>query len=51
MKLQHAKPIRKKLRDLAGFAHERELNRALEMLDSHFARWRLQEIDCFELNE
>ena len=48
---QYAKPIRKKLRELAGLAHERELSRALEMLDSHFAQWRRQEIDCFELND
>ena len=48
---QHAKTIRKKLRELASLAHERELSSALETLDSHFARWRRQEIDCFELND
>ena len=47
----YSKLIRKKLRELAGLAHERELSRALETLDSHFARWRRQEIDCFELND
>jgi len=47
----HSKSIRKKLRELAGLAHERELSRALETLDSHFIRWRRQEIDCFELND
>ena len=47
----HAKLIRKKLRELAGLAHKSELSSALEMLDSHFTRWRRQEIDCFELNE
>ncbi|MBU4389122.1 MAG: hypothetical protein KKB23_06245 [Proteobacteria bacterium] len=48
---QHAKSIRKKLRELAGLAHERELSSVLETLDSHFIRWRRQEIDCFELND
>ena len=33
MTLQYAKPIRKKLRELAGLAHERELSSALETLD------------------
>ena len=47
----YSKPTRKKLRELAGLAHERELSRALETLDSHFTRWRQQEIDCFELND
>jgi len=51
MTLLYAKPIRKKLRELAGLAHERELSGALETLDSHFAQWRQQEIDCFELND
>ena len=35
---QHAKTIRKKLRELASLAHERELSSALETLDSHLAR-------------
>ena len=48
---QYAKRICKKLRELAGLAHERELSSTLETLDSHFARWRRQEIDCFELND
>ncbi|MCK4467324.1 MAG: hypothetical protein KAU60_03115 [Desulfobacterales bacterium] len=47
----YSKPIRKTLRELAGLAHERELSRALETLDSHFIRWRRQEIDCFEMND
>jgi len=47
----YLKLIRKKLRELAVLAHERELSRALETLDSHFAQWRRQEIDCFELND
>jgi flagellar motility protein MotE (MotC chaperone) len=48
---RYAKSIRKKLRELAVLAHERELSGALETLDSHFAQWRRQEIDCFELND
>ena len=48
---QHAKSIRKKLRELAGLAHERELSSTLETLGSHFTQWRRQEIDCFELND
>jgi len=48
---QYAKSIRKKLRELAGLAHERELSMAMETLDKHFAQWRRQEIDCFELND
>ena len=48
---KHAKSIRKKLQELAGLAHERELSSALETLDSHFTQWRRQEIDCFELND
>ena len=47
----YSKLIRKKLRELLGFAHERELSSALEALDSHFTQWRRQEIDCFELND
>ena len=51
MTLQYAKTIRKKLRELAVLAHERELSGALETLDSHFTRWCRQEIDCFDLND
>ena len=47
----YSKLIRKKLRELAGLAHKRELNMALETLDSHFTQWRRQGIDCFELND
>jgi hypothetical protein len=47
----YSKSIHKKLRELAGLAHERELSSALETLDSHFTQWRRQEIDCFELND
>ena len=51
MTLQYAKIIRKKLRELADLAHERELSSAMETLDCHFTRWRRQEINCFELND
>ena len=47
----YSKPIRKKLRELASLAHERELSSTLETLDRHFAQWRRQEIDCFDLND
>ena len=47
----YSKPIRKKLRELADLAHERELSSALETLNCHFTRWRRQEINCFELND
>ena len=47
----YSKSIRKKLRELAGLAHERELRKAMETLDSHFTQWCRQEIDCFELND
>ncbi len=51
MTYNYSKLIRKKLRELAGLAHERELSMAMETLDKHFAQWRRQEIDCFELND
>ncbi len=35
---QYEKPIRKKLWELAGLAHEHELSSALETLDRHFAQ-------------
>ena len=47
----YSKPTRKKLLELAGLAHERELSTAMETLDSYFTRWRRQEIDCFKLND
>jgi len=47
----YSKPIRNKLWELAGLAHERELSRALETFDSQFTQWTRQEIDCFELND
>jgi len=47
----YPKPIRKKLQELVGLAHEHELSSALETLGRHFAQWRRQEIDCFELND
>ena len=47
----YSKLIGKKLRELTGLAHERELSSALETLDCHFTRWHRQEIDCFELND
>lgn len=42
---------RRRLRDLAGTAHERELDAALEELDSEFERWRSDELLPSELSE
>ena len=47
----YPKPIRKQLGELAGLAHQRELNRELGKLASDFDKWRDEKIDCFELNE
>jgi hypothetical protein len=42
---------RRRLRDLAALAHERELSAELGKLEAEFARWRAGELDAFELNE
>jgi hypothetical protein len=42
---------RRKLRELAGVAHKRELGAALSKLEAEFARWRRGEIDPFELSD
>jgi hypothetical protein len=42
MTIKYAKSIRKKLRELAGLAHGRELSSAMETLDRHFAQYRRQ---------
>jgi len=42
MTIKYAKSIRKKLRELAGLAHGRELSSAMETLDKHFAQCRRQ---------
>ena len=40
----------RKLRELAGFAHERALARALGDLSVDFERWREGAMEAFELN-
>lgn len=44
------KRTRKKLKELAGIAHERELSGALDKLYEQFKHWKSKEIDAFELN-
>ena len=46
-----SKANKRKLRELAGVAYERELGAELSKLESEFARWRRGEIDPFELSE
>ncbi len=42
---------RRRLRELAAVAHERELSLELTKVDAEFARWRSQEINVHELND
>lgn len=46
-----SKANKRKLRQLAGVAYERELGAALSKLESDFAQWRRGEIDPFELSD
>ena len=46
-----SKANRRKLRELAGVAYERELGAQLSKLESEFTRWRRGEIDPFELSD
>lgn len=48
---RYTKAQRKKLRELAGIANERELDKEMEKLYRHFEGWRKKEICCFELND
>ena len=45
------KAQRKKLRQLAGVAWDRELDQELEELYQQFLNWRNKKIDGFELNQ
>lgn len=45
------KPVRKKLRDLVGIAHERALRRAFDEVAGDFDRWRRGELNSFDLTE
>lgn len=42
---------KKRLRQLAAIAHERELTGALRKLHHHFDEWQEQKIDAFELSD
>ena len=47
---ESTKSQRRKLRDLAGIAYERELSAELSNLESEFRRWRAGEIDAHDLS-
>jgi hypothetical protein len=51
MSRELTKAHKRRLRDLAGLAYERELATASEALLQEFRRWNGKEIDVFELNE
>lgn len=45
------KTQKRRLKDLASIAHERELTAALEELEASFSEWREGGIDPFELDQ
>ena len=45
------KSQRRRIRELAGTAYDRELSRELAALEAQFGRWRRSEIDAHELND
>ena len=51
MSENQSKNLRKKLRQLAGMAYERELAIASEALLQEFGRWKNKEINVFELSD
>ncbi|MFN2369002.1 MAG: hypothetical protein ABR605_08665 [Desulfurivibrionaceae bacterium] len=51
MRTIYNKKTRKKLRELAAIAHERELAAALNTLHEDFAAWQAGKVDVFELND
>jgi hypothetical protein len=46
----YSKKTKKEVRRLAGLAHERELEKALEELNLKFKQWEEKELDSFELD-
>jgi hypothetical protein len=46
-----AKERRRQYRELAGLAHQRELEQALDSLEANFKAWRAGEIGPFELSD
>jgi hypothetical protein len=51
MRSDLTKPQRRRIRELAGIAHDRELAMALTALDGEFARWRSGAISVCELSD
>ena len=49
--MKFTKSQKKKLRELAGIANERELDREMEKLYQHFENWRNETMSCFELSD
>ncbi len=45
------KSQRKELRRLAGLAYERDLAKALELLEEYFKQWKEGKITAFELSD
>ena len=48
--MQYTKAIRKRMRELVGIAYERELSLELTKLEEQFKRWKIGEVDAFELS-
>jgi len=51
MSSQADKEQRRRLRDLAALAYERELSRELSDLEAEFSRWRSGETNAFDLSK
>jgi hypothetical protein len=51
MNPNYTKEQRRRLRELGGLAYERELSDELGKLEGSFEKWRIDEIDAFELAE
>jgi len=51
MSSQSDKVQRRRLRELAELAYERELSRELSDLEAEFGRWRSGETNAFDLSE
>jgi hypothetical protein len=49
--MEYPKRIKRELRELAGQAHENELERELEKLARHFDEWREGKINAASLTE
>jgi hypothetical protein len=48
---EYPKKIHKELRRLAGIAYDRDMEKALSELESHFKRWHSGELSPHELND